>query len=146
MSEAKEYLMKIRWYDVLIDSKLAELQKLNAMVHRITPLMNDAGGAGGENADRLGNTVARIVDLQGEINRDIDAFVNYKEQAKRLMNRMSNPDYYRVLHMRYFQSKSIKDIAKAMKYSYDGMKRFHSVALQAFEKVLEEDKKRDEQR
>lgn len=141
MSGAKEYLMKIRWYDVLIDSKLEELERLNAMVRRITPVMSDAGGAGGGNADRLGDTVAKIVDLREEINRDIDEFVNYKREAKRLMCRLDNPDYYRVLHMRYLQNKSIKEISMTMKYSYDGMKRFHSAALQRFEKVLEEDKK-----
>lgn len=142
MSGAKEYLMKIRWYDVLIDSKLEELERLNAMVRRITPVMSDAGGAGGGNADRLGDTVAKIVDLREEINRDIDEFVNIKREARRLMRKLENTDHFKVLHKRYFQGKSIKQIATEMGYSYGGMKKFHSAALQAFEKVLEENRRK----
>lgn len=141
MSEAKEYLERIKWLDVMIDSKLEELERLNSIVKRITPVMNTTGGGGSGNADKLGDTVARIVDLQAEINRDVDEFVDYKNEAKRLMRQMSNPDYYRVLHMRYFQNRSIRQIASAMKYSYDGMKKFNSAALQDFQRVLEENRK-----
>lgn len=99
MSEAKDYLNRIKWYDVLIDSKLEEMERLNDLVRRITPSMS--GAAGGGNGDKLGDTVAKIVDLQDEINRNIDDFVNLKSEASAMMEQIRQPEYYHVLHKRY---------------------------------------------
>ncbi len=141
MSEAKEYLEQIKWYDVLIDSKLEELANLNAIVKRITPVMNTTGGGGAGNQDKLGDTIAKIVDLQEEINRDVDMFVDRKREASRLLKKLGNPLHYQILHKRYVLYKSFEQIAADTHYSYRNITHAHGRALQAFDKVLEEGKK-----
>ena len=142
MSEAKEYLEQIKWYDVLIDSKLEELATLNSVVKRITPVMNTTGGGSGTgNQDRLGDTIAKIVDLQEEINRDVDMFVDMKREVYALLKKIKNPDHYLVLHKRYVQYESLERITIEMGYTHRGMCYLHGRALQAFGKVLEEHKK-----
>lgn len=140
MSEAKEYLERIKWLDVLIDSKLEELARMNSIVKRITPVMNTTGGGANGNQDKLGDTVARIVDLQSEFNRDVDRFVNMKREATELLGKIKEAEYYQVLHKRYVLYKSFEQIATEMKYSYRGVCYVHGRALQAFGKVLEERK------
>lgn len=134
MSEAKDYLNRIKWYDVLIDSKLEEMERLNDLVRRITPSMS--GAAGGGNGDKLGDTVAKIVDLQDEINRNIDDFVNLKSEASVMMEQIKQPEYYHVLHKRYVLFQTFERISNDMGYSYRTVLNLHGRALQAFEKVL----------
>ena len=136
MSEAKEYLEQIKWYDVLIDSKLEELANLNAIVKRITPVMNTTGGGGAGNQDKLGDTIAKIVDLQEEINRDVDIFVDRKREASKLLKKITQAEYFQVLHKRYVLYESFEQIATEMKYTYRGVCYVHGRALQAFDKVL----------
>lgn len=147
MSEAKEYLERIKWYDVLIDSKLEELATLNSVVKRITPVMNTTGGGSGSgNQDRLGDTIAKIVDLQEEINRDVDMFVDMKREAARLLKKITKAEYFKVLHKHYVLYKSFEQIAMEMKYTYRGVCYVHGRALQAFDKVLREHKTLEERK
>ena len=146
MSEAKEYLEKIKWYDVLIDSKLEELATLNSIVKRITPVMNTTGGGSGTgNQDKLGDTIAKIVDLQEEINRDVDIFVDMKREAGKLLKKVKKPEHYKVLHKRYILGESLERITVEMGYTHRGMCYLHGRALQAFGKVLEEHKREREE-
>ena len=41
MSEAKDYLNRIKWYDVLIDSKLEEMERLNDLLFPSMPSMTE---------------------------------------------------------------------------------------------------------
>lgn len=140
MSEAKEYLRRIRWYDVLIDSKLEELTMLECMATKITPTMNDIGGSGGGVKDKIGDAAARIVDLRSAINKDIDDFVDLKREASDLMKRVKNPEYYKVLHKRYFGYKTFEQIAAETGYSYRNVLYIHGRALQSFQRVLDKAK------
>lgn len=136
MSEAKEYLERIKLLDVQIDSKLDDLVQLNSLVKRITPVMSMTSGAGGGNQDRLGNTIAKIVDLQAEINRDTDTLINLKQEASALLKQVKRPEYFQVLHKRYVLYETFEQIAIDMRYSYRGVCYIHGRALQAFDKVL----------
>lgn len=139
MSEAKEYLEQIKWLDVRIDSKLEELAKLDSMAKRITPKMRpNGGGSGSGNQDRLGDTIARIADLREEINRAVDIFVDTKKEAAEMLEKITRPEYYQVLHKRYVLYESFERIAAEMGYTYRGVCYVHGRALQAFGKVLEE--------
>ena len=130
---------RIKWLDVMIDSKLEELSKLDSMVRRVTPMMNTTGaGTGSYNPDRHGDAIAKIVDLQNEINRDNDEFVDLRKEASELLKRISKPEHYQVLHKRYVLYETFEQIAIEMKYSYRNICNIHGRALQAFDKVLEE--------
>lgn len=142
MNEAKEYLERIKWCDVLIDSKLEELEKLNSLVRRITPVMSDTNGAGGGNQDKVGDTVAKIIDLRAKIDKDTDEFVNLKHEAAALLEKIEKPEYYQVLHKRYIQYKTLEQIAGELNYSWRWACKLHGRALQAFDKVLTESGKR----
>lgn len=137
MSEAKEYLEQIKLYDAIVDSGLEELAMLRDKVKRITPTMKDGGGGGSSSVqDRMAEAVAKIVDLQEEINRNVDIFVDSKREASVLLKKVRNADFYKVLHMRYIQYKSFAQIAAEMGLSERGASKLNGRALQAFDKVL----------
>lgn len=141
---AQIYLERIKWLDALIDSKLEELCRLDSMVKRITPVMNTTGAGGSGNQDKHGNAIAKIIDLQNEINRDNDEFIDLRQEASKLLAKITNPAQYKVLHKHYVLYESFENIAVEMKYSYRHICNIHGRALQAFEKVLEEHKREKE--
>lgn len=141
MSEAKEYLERIKLYDAIVDSGLEELAMLKGKVERITPTMKDSGGGGNSSVqDKMAEMVAKIVDLQEEINRNVDIFVDMKREASVLLKKIRNADFYKVLHMRYIQYKSFVQIAAEMGLTERGASKLNGRALQAFDKVLRANK------
>lgn len=138
MIGAKEYLMKIRLWDARIDASQRELDMLMAMVTRITPVLKDDVVSSSGNQDKLGDTVAKIADLRVKINRDIDALIDMKKAAYALLRGIERPEYYTILHKRYFEHQSLEQIAVDMKYTYRWVRRLHGRALQAFAKIMQE--------
>ena len=141
MRNAKEYLSQIRRYDTMIDSMLDEVDSLYAMVTRITPVLKDDVVSGGGQQDKMGNAIAKIVDLKERINREIDQLVDIKREASSLLAKVSNPDHFKVLHKRYILYETFEQIALDMNYSYRWICKLHGRALQTFGKILQEEEK-----
>ena len=140
MSDAKDYLMKIRLYDARIENGLQELSALEDMVMRITPVLKQDVVSSSGSQDKLGDTVAKIADLRDQINRDVDAFVDLKKEAAAKLARLENSEHFKVLYMRYFSYYTFEKIATEMYCSIRNIWRIHGRALQAFEKVMNEGK------
>jgi anaerobic ribonucleoside-triphosphate reductase len=135
--QAKEYLNRIGRCDAHINSKIAEVEALYAMVTRITPAMKQDVVSGGGSEDKMGNAVARIVDLKEEINREIDTYVDMKREASMLMDKLGNSLHYQVLHKRYILHETMERIAVEMGYTYRNVCYLHGRALQKFQDVLD---------
>lgn len=137
MMEPKKYLQQIRLYDSRINTKLEELHHLKEMVLRITPtLKDDVVSGGGGSQDKLADAVTKIVDLEDEVNRDIDRYVNAKQEISGTLEKISDPDQLQVLHKRYVQYKTWEQIAWETGFSYRWVCNLHGKALQEIEKIL----------
>lgn len=146
MSKAKEYLERIGKHDKAIEKKLDELTSLDSLVKRVTPVMNTTGASCGGNQDKLGDAIAKIVDLRKEVNRDVDILVDMKREAYHILRKLKNEEHYKVLEMRYLQYMSFEQIAVNINRSKRWAEKLHGRALQAFGKVLEEGRRQmDEQ-
>lgn len=139
MIEPKKYLQQIRLYDSRITTKLEELQHLKGMVLRITPTLKDDVVSSGGAQDKLGDAVAKIVDLEAEINRDIDRYVNAKQEISATLDKLTNPDQLKVLHMRYVQYKTWEQIAYEMNMTYRNVCYIHGKGLQAVDEIIKQD-------
>lgn len=136
MIDSKKYLQQIQLYDSHITTKLEELQHLKGMVLRITPTLKDDVVSGGGTQDKLAEAVAKIVDLEAEINRDIDRYVNAKQEISATLDKLTNPDQLQVLHMRYVQYKTWEQIACDMNMTYRNVCYIHGKGLQAVNEIL----------
>lgn len=135
---AKQYLNKIRLYDTRINAKLNERQHLRELVTSITTSLKADAGSSGGNQDKLGSIVARMVDLEAEIDRDVDGLVSAKKDISALLDEIENYDQYDVLTKRYVQYKKWEQIACEMNMSYRNVCRVHGKALQTVTVLLEE--------
>lgn len=133
MSEAKAILQRVELLDTQIDYKLQEIQRLWDMVTRVTAVFRPTPVSGGGGAgDMMADTVARIVDLKAEVNGDIDRFVDLKQDIRKTMNRIDNPDYIKVLYKRYFERKHWEEIATEMNMTARNVCYIHGKALTGF--------------
>lgn len=136
--DAKTYLQKIRLYDVQIDNKLEELARLRAMSTKVTSTLSGDVVSGSRSQDKLGNTVAKIMALEADVDRRVDALCDLKHTAMEIIDRLQNPNHIEVLHKRYFQYKSLEQISVDMGYSYRNVCYIHGKALQAMTALMNE--------
>ena len=136
MGDAKEYLQQIKLQDARIDRNIEELDNLRSMTTKITATWKDDVVSGTGNQDKLGATVAKIIDLQNEINRDIDAYVDMKRSVWNLLEKIQNPDQLQVLYKRYFKYEHWEQIACEMNMTYRNVCYIHGRALQAVTELL----------
>ena len=136
LDSPKKFLQQIRLYDSHISTKLEDLQHLKEMVTKITPTLKDNVVSGGGNQDKLGDAIAKIVDLEAEIDRDIDRYVAAKQEISATLDKLTDPDQLQVLHMRYVQYKAWEQIACDMHMSYRNVCYIHGKGLQAVNEIM----------
>ena len=138
MCDAKAYLRRIELLDAHINNKLNDLATLRTMVTKITATITPVAVSGSGNQDKLGDAIAKIVDLQDEINQKIDKFVDSKREVSAVLEKLQEPDHVKVLHKRYIEYKQWEQIACEMKYTYRNVCYIHGKALQAVEAILKD--------
>lgn len=137
MIDSKAYLRKIELLDAHINNKLNDLHSLKTMVTKITATITPVAVSGTGNQDKLGDAVARIVDLQEEINQKIDRFVDMKREISLVLEKVKDPDQVKVLHKRYFEYKPWERIACEMNCTFRNVCYIHGKGLQAVQEILE---------
>lgn len=138
MTDAKSYLMQVELYDTHINNKLEELARLKELTRHITSSIKDVPVLGGGNQDKLGSAIAKIVDLENEINDAVDAYIDKRREVGKLLDRVDSADQYNVLHKLYFEYKTWPEIAAEMHMSERNAQYIHGRALQTIRLLLKE--------
>ena len=87
------------------------------------------------NQDKLGSTIAKIVDLERETDELVDSLVDKRKEILRQIDNMKNIDHYDVLHKHYVERRTFQDIADSENWSIRQVFNIHGRALQEFEKM-----------
>lgn len=135
--DAREYLEDIQKADSVIQNKLAEVQQLRCLALSVTAPIGGEGVQGTKETDRMGKAIAKIVDLENEINADIDKFIHMKRERTALIQRIPKQLQYDIIHGHYVQYKSLVDIAKEKGYTYAWILEVHAKALQTVQGLIE---------
>lgn len=134
--KAKEYLQQVRLCDAHINNKLEELSRLKDMVLNITSTLRGDVVSGSGSKDKLGDAVAKIVDLEAEINEAVDAYIDKKREISKTIEQIKDPDQVQVLHKRYFEYLTWEQIACEIPMSYRNVCYVHGRALQAVAELI----------
>lgn len=135
---AKDFLQQVQLCDAHINNKLEELAHLKDLAVRITATLKQDVVSCSGNHDKIGDAVAKIVDLENEINQAIDEFVDKKKEVSAVVEQITNPDLLTVLYKRYFfPYESFEQIACEMGYTYRNVCYLHGKALQAVADLIE---------
>lgn len=126
---AKEYLSQAMYIDQRIDSKLEQIMKLRESATKATATLSDMPRPDSPNVQLMEETIVKIVDLEREINRDIDALVDLKAEARKVISKLDNPEQQLILEMRYLCYKSWAEIAEDLSFSESNVYKIHGEAL-----------------
>lgn len=151
MDDVKAYLKQVRIYDTHINGKLEELARLNDLAFRVTSeLKPDVVSCGGGNHDKVGDAACKIVDMENEINKAIDALVALKKEISAVIDQIDDPIQLKMLYLMYFGEfdadthetnyLTLMEVAVRLRTSYRNACYIHGAALQAVAKVLERTK------
>lgn len=132
----KSFLTQVELYDTHINHKMVEVERLYDLLYKVTPTLKADVVQGSGNADPMGDTVAKIVDLQNEINAEIDALVDRKKQINEMLDYVTDPDELAVLYMRYFEFKTFEEIAYELHCTYRNVCYIHGRALNTLAEIM----------
>ena len=126
----KDYLSQAYRIDQRINSKLAQVMSLRDLLGKATGTLSGAPKAATPNPHSMEDTIAKMVDLESEINDDIDALVDLKTEIMRRIKRVENTEYQTILELRYLCFKRWEEIAVDMGYSLRRLYELHDCALE----------------
>ena len=130
--KAKEYLCQIPKADRLINQLINTVANLRSSLTSVnTELKPDKVQTSGPK-DTMAETIAKIIDLEKEINQRIDTLVDLKKEAFRLISLLPDHDQQNVLIARYIDNKKWLDIAGDLNFSISQVYKIHGHALLKF--------------
>ncbi len=127
---AKEYLNQAYWLDRRIDSKLEQLSALRDLATKTTGVMSDDVVSHTRNVHSMQDVIAKIIDMQNEINADIDRLVDLKQEIMHTIKSVKNPEQQTLLELRYLCFKSWEFVAEEMGYNVRHIYRLHDEAVE----------------
>ena len=136
--DAKAYLKQVELCDTRINNKLDELSVLKSIALKVTPSLSHAPAHGSGNQDKVGDVVAKIIDLEADINRTVDELVDKKREISAVIDKLQDSAQLSVLYKRYFQFETWEQIACEMHMSHRNVCYIHGRALQKVAQILAE--------
>ena len=132
----KEYLSQAKFLDPRINSKIQQVAALNDLATKATSTLTGMPRNPNHATSSMEDVIAKIIDLQAEINNDIDTLVDLKRSLSKTIKAVDSPEYQTVLEKRYLCFQSWEQIAVEMGYELRWLYRIHGKALEEVKAIL----------
>ena len=132
----KEYLSQAKFLDQRINSKIQQVAALNDLATKATSTLTGMPRNPNHATSSMEDVIAKIIDLQAEINNDIDTLVDLKRSLSKTIKAVDSPEYQTVLEKRYLCFQSWEQIAVEMGYDLRWLYRIHGKALEELKAIL----------
>lgn len=119
-----------------LEADIEQLQRLNDMTLRITPLYSFAPGGANAGTSKQ-DAIAEIVLLQNEIKEDIKRLRLQRQKVYKLIHQLDDRNMRILLNQRYMQYKKWEEIAADLHYSWQWVHKMHSRALNKLKKLID---------
>ena len=132
----REYLQQIERYDYIIENKIREIERLEALIKTIPALPYDKDkveSSGGY--DRISATVAKLVDDKRRVEELLEESRERRNRIIEQIEAMPNPKHVNILSKRYLQYQELYRLVNIVGRSYSQVKNIHREALSEFEKL-----------
>lgn len=134
--EIKERLKNAWVWQKQLEADLQMLQDLRDLAEQITPVYSLAPGGGSSN-DKLGGTVAKMADVKITIQNDIKMLTEALATTRELIKMLGDEKLQLILFKRYLNYQRWEVIAADLGYSWRGIHKLHSKALQELKECIE---------
>ena len=133
---AKAFFQRNYYLEQRVNSRLRRLSDLRQLAGRVTSSLGREPVSGSADVHKLDGTIAKIVDMECEINEEIDRLVDAKRESMAVIRQVEHPDQQLVLELRYLDFKSWPSIAEEMGLSPRWVQTLHERALAAVENIF----------
>jgi len=141
---AKKYLGQAFRLNLRITAKIEQLEHLHSLAYKVTSILReDRASNGPSSKSPLEDAIVKIVMAENQINKDVDCFVDIKNEITALISLIQNEDERLLLELRYLCFNSWEQIAAKMNYSYSYTFRLHKQALESFDFLLSRKEKQN---
>ena len=134
MSKAKELLTELQSLDMDIQSRIDEINELEAGLLS-SPKWTDVKVQNGQ-VRKIDDVYAQLITMKQEIERDIKEIIDRKLELSRLINKLSNPKYRTVLRMTYINKMYVDDICDKMEISRTTFYTWRGLAINELNDLL----------
>lgn len=134
MSKAKELLTELQSLDMDIQSRIDEINELEAGLLS-SPKWTDVKVQSGQ-VKKIDDVYAQLITMKQEIERDIKEIIDRKLELSRLINKLSNPKYRTVLRMTYINKMYVDDICDKMEISRTTFYTWRGLAISELNDLL----------
>lgn len=124
-----DFLSQAYRLDLRIDSKLEQIASLNELATKCTSTITGMPRNPNRSVSSMADAVAKIVDLQTEIDRDIHRLIDIKRQIVASIKTVDNKEYQTLLELRFLCGCKWEEVAIKMGYSIQHTYRMRDRAL-----------------
>lgn len=134
MSKAKELLNELQNLDMDIQSRIDEINELEAGLLS-SPKWSDVKVQGGQTR-KVDDVYAQLITMKEAIEQDTKEVINRKLELGRLINQLKNPKHRTVLRMTYINKGTADSVCYDLKMSRTTYYRLKNEAVLALEEVI----------
>ena len=138
MSRAKELLTELQSLDMDIQSRIDEINELEAGLLSSSK-WTDVKVQNGQ-IRKIDDVYAQLITMKQEIERDIKEIIDRKLELSRLINKLSNPKFRTVLRMTYINKMYVDDICDKMEISRTTFYTWRASAICELDGILDRTK------
>ena len=135
MNKAKELLKELQDLDMDIQSRIDEINELEAGLLS-SPKWTDVKVQGGQTR-KVDDVYAQLVVMKEAIEQDTKEVINRKLELGRMINRLKNPKSRSVLRMTYITKLYVDDICDKLAISKSSYYNMRKMAIEELSTILE---------
>ncbi|VFI09275.1 phage protein [Streptococcus pneumoniae] len=135
MNKAKELLKELQNLDMDIQSRIDEINELEAGLLS-SPKWIDVKVQGGQ-ARKVDDVYTQLVVMKEAIEQDTKEVINRKLEFGRLINKLKNPKSRSILRVTYITKMYVDDICDKMEISRTTFYTWRNMAISELNEVLE---------
>lgn len=128
--ELKEKLKGAMYAQHILKSELDKLQELRSIAQKVTSAYSQAPGGGSCNAQKLENSIAKIIEQEKIIAECCNELCAQLAEVRALVALLPMGPMRLVMQRRYLNYQKWEQIMIALNYSWRGMHKLHSKALE----------------
>ncbi len=138
--KAKDYLLQLRKMDKLIENKLAERERWNAIATGVTQQLSADRVQTSGNPQRMENAILNLIEAENEVDAVIASCVDTRREIIATIDKVCNANqtYYEVLHELYVQDLTLNDVAEKRGQSRAWADQNHGRALNIVQRIIDE--------
>lgn len=127
--ELKEKLKGAMYAQRTLEGELDKLQELRSIAQKVTPAYSQSPGGGSGNAQKLENSIAKIIEQEKIITECCNELCAQLAEVRALVALLPMGPMRLVMQRRYLNYQKWEQIAAELHYSWQNVHRLHSKAL-----------------